>query len=75
MRMSNLDALHERQLAGREPECIFAPRSLDELQAIVKAEDGMTLVPVGGGTRLELGYAPDRAFALVELGGALERHD
>ncbi len=67
--MSSAEAL--RELAGREPECIFAPRSLEELQTIVAADDGMTLVPVGGGTRLELGHAPNRAFALLELAGAL----
>lgn len=70
--MSNQEALHERNLAGREPECIFAPRSLEELQTIVMADDGMTLVPAGGSTRLELGNAPDRPFALLELAGALD---
>ena len=58
-------------IAGRAPDHSFRPASLDELQALARQRDGATLVPVGGGTRLELGNAPAGRFARVELHEAL----
>ncbi len=69
--MSESPIAPPRTIADATPECVLAPKSLAELQAIVAADDGMTLVPVGGGTRLDLGHAPSQAFALLELAGAL----
>ena len=44
---------------------------MTELQALARERDGRTLVPVGGGTRMDLGYAPEQPFTVVELGAAL----
>ena len=59
------------RVAGREPEAAVAPASLDELRELVAERDGRTLVPVGGGTQLELGSAPRGPFALVDLRASL----
>lgn len=56
---------------GRAAERVVAPASMEELRELVRERDGRTAVPVGGGTRMELGYAPEQPFALVELRGAL----
>lgn len=57
-------------VAGAVPERVERPASLDELAALVRAARG-TLVPRGGGTLLDVGYAPNAPFALVELRDAL----
>ncbi|MBI2767958.1 MAG: FAD-binding oxidoreductase [Chloroflexi bacterium] len=59
------------RVAGRLPETVFIPETLEELQSIVRARDGLTLVPAGGRTMLDLGNAPPRPFALVDLSRAL----
>src|SRR6185312_6420912 len=59
-------------VAGRRSEAVFAPKTLAELRELMRVRDGLTLVPVGGGTRLELGSAPSKPFALVELGLCLK---
>ncbi len=58
-------------IAGRTPEKHFEPASLDELRALVRKRDGLTLVPVAGGTALELGRQPTGRFATVSLAQAL----
>ncbi|HMS59841.1 MAG TPA: FAD-binding oxidoreductase, partial [Tepidiformaceae bacterium] len=58
-------------VSGHAPETILAPRSLDELRAAVLRDDGLTLVPAGGRTALDLGDAPARPFALLDLRQAL----
>lgn len=60
-----------RAVAGREPEALYRPGSLDELRDLVRRRDGVTLVPVGSGTQLELGAPPEGRFAIVELADAL----
>lgn len=49
---------------------VIVPGTLDELRDAVRATPG-TLVPVGGGTRLELGNAPAEGFAALRLEKAL----
>jgi glycolate oxidase FAD binding subunit len=56
---------------GRTAERDLAPSTLDELQELVRERDGRTLVPLGGGTRMDLGYAPEQPFTVVELRRAL----
>lgn len=56
---------------GRAAERVVTPASLEELQELVRVRDGRTLVPVGGGTRLGLGYSPEGPFAMVDVRGAL----
>lgn len=60
-----------QSIAGREPEAIHRPKSLDELRELIRQRDGVTLVPVGAGTQLGLGTAPEGRFAIVELTDAL----
>ncbi|MBE0611697.1 MAG: FAD-binding oxidoreductase, partial [Dehalococcoidia bacterium] len=52
-------------------ERVLTPASMKELQALVRERDGQTLVPFGGGTRMDLGYSPEPPFTLVELRRAL----
>lgn len=68
--MSEVIATGDR-VAGREPEAILQPRTLEELREIVRRRDGLTLVPRGGGTQVELGAAPATPFAVVDLRVAL----
>ena len=75
MRMS--EALGtELLVAGRRPETVLRPGSLDELRENVRRRDGLTLVPRGGGTQMALGGAPVGPFAVVDvreaLGGEIE---
>ena len=58
-------------VAGRAPEAVVAPASLDELRELVAERDGRTLAPVGGGTQTALGGAPREPFTLVDVRGAL----
>lgn len=56
---------------GRRADRVVMPAALEDLRELVRERDGRTLVPFGGGTRMELGYAPEQPFTLVELRGAL----
>ena len=58
-------------VAGRPPEAVVAPASLDELRELVAERDGRTLVPVAGGTQIALGNAPREPFTLVDVRRAL----
>ncbi len=58
------------RVGGAAPVSIERPGSLAELAALIRGSRE-TLVPAGGGTVLELGYAPAGPFRLVELGSAL----
>lgn len=58
-------------VAGRAPDTVFVPESIDELREIVRAPETLTLVPAAGRTRLELGNPTDGPFALLDLSGAL----
>ncbi|HET7737320.1 MAG TPA: FAD-binding oxidoreductase, partial [Tepidiformaceae bacterium] len=62
-----------REIAGAKPAARYEPRSLDELREVLLTAPERTLVPVGAGTNLELGSAPARPFAIVELRAALPR--
>lgn len=55
---------------GAGPASVFRPGSMQELQELVSARDGMTLAPVGAGTALDLGNRPAGPFALVYLNAA-----
>ncbi|MEO6399017.1 MAG: FAD-binding oxidoreductase, partial [Tepidiformaceae bacterium] len=69
--MSDLATRAPASVSGRSPTAVHRPESLEALAALVRSRDGGTLLPVGGGTRLELGNAPTRPFALVELSAAV----
>ena len=58
-------------VSGHAPEAVLVPGSLDELRALVAAPGRLTLVPSGGRTALDLGDAPARPFALLDLRHAL----
>ncbi|MGH2632890.1 MAG: FAD-binding oxidoreductase [Tepidiformaceae bacterium] len=60
-------------IAGRSPETVYVPESLEELRGIVLdgSAGDTTLVPAGGRTQLELGNAPKGSFALLDLTQAL----
>lgn len=61
-------------ISGAEPRAVHLPASLNELRELVAAPRDATLVPVAGGTRLNLGRVPADPFEVVYLGGALPRH-
>ena len=64
-------------VAGAAPSSIERPASLAELAALVRGARE-SLVPVGGGTLLDIGYPPAEPFRAVELGEALRgevRHE
>ncbi|MBI5948660.1 MAG: FAD-binding protein [Chloroflexi bacterium] len=69
--MSETLAGHLPTVGGREPETVFVPETLEELRAIVSANDNLTLVPAGGRTQLDLGGAPAGRFALLDLARCL----
>ena len=46
---------------------VYRPNSLENLVEIVKNKDNLTLLPVGGGTQLELGDRPEGKFAALYL--------
>lgn len=54
-------------VAGREPETVFVPETLAELRSLVAQRDGLTLVPAGARTQLDLGGPPAGPFALLDL--------
>jgi glycolate oxidase FAD binding subunit len=58
-------------VAGREPEAVFAPGTLEELRELVRKRDGLTLIPMAGRTQLDLGGAPAGPFAIVDVRHAL----
>jgi len=69
--MSEVTTEPRTRVAGRGPQAVFEPQSLDELADLLRREDGLTLVPRGGGTMLELGNAPRAPFGLVDLRAAI----
>ena len=71
MPMSELATTTLPEVAGLAPETIFVPESAAELQQIVAARDGRTLLPAGGRTQLALGNAPSAPFALLDVSTAL----
>ncbi len=70
--MTDAVANPKRSVAGREAARVHVPTDRDELRQLVMERDGATLVPVGGGTQLDLGNAPGGEFALVEVSTALD---
>ncbi len=58
------------RIAGAAAVGVERPASLAELQALARAARE-TLVPVGGGTLLDVGYPPAGPFRVVELRDAL----
>ena len=71
MRMSDVVAGMVSTIAGKNPAATHRPETVEELAALFRERDGLTLVPVGGGTRLELGNAPAAPFAIVDLSAVL----
>jgi glycolate oxidase FAD binding subunit len=58
-------------VAGARPRRIHRPGTLAELQDLLREGSDATLVPIAGGTRMDLGNAPAEPFELVEIGPAL----
>lgn len=71
MRMSERGIAQRARLTSHPAGRVLAPAALGDLRALVLAQDGRTLVPFGGGTRLGLGYMPEGSFAMVDLREAL----
>ena len=65
-------ALGPATVAGRTADAHYSPATVPELQEIVRRPDGLTLVPIGGGTQLELGNTPAGPFATVNISEALD---
>ncbi len=68
--MSDVDSA-PMEVAGGSPVAVYRPGSLADLQELVARRDGVTLVPLGAGTQLDLGNRPANPFALVDLTHAL----
>ena len=51
---------HSYAVFGQTPAHAARPASADEAREIVRESAGLGIVPWGGGTRQELGYAPER---------------
>jgi glycolate oxidase FAD binding subunit len=47
-------------LFGRMPGAILAPATVGDAQEAIRQAQGRAVIPWGGGTRQEIGYAPDR---------------
>jgi glycolate oxidase FAD binding subunit len=69
--MSETPAAPVAIIAGHAPAAVHVPESLPELREIVTGDARLTLVPVAGRTQLELGHAPQRPFALVDVSRAV----
>src|SRR5881628_3473591 len=56
---------------GQRPRWVVRPASIDQLGRIVALahDDGLAIVPRGGGSALELGHPPARVDVLVDLSG------
>ena len=51
---------HSHAVFGQAPARVARPLSTDEARDVVRESSGLGIVPWGGGTRQELGYAPER---------------
>ncbi|HET7340341.1 MAG TPA: FAD-binding protein, partial [Methylomirabilota bacterium] len=68
------DALPARAAAavdGRQPRWVVRPRALDELARVVALahDEGLAVVPRGGGHALSLGAPPARVDVVLDLAG------
>jgi glycolate oxidase FAD binding subunit len=56
---------------GRPPRWIVRPASIDQLSRVVALahDEGLTVVPRGGGSALELGFPASRLDLIVDLAG------
>ena len=61
------------RIKNKQATEIYRPNSLENLMQIVKNKDGLTLLPIGGGTQLELGESPEGQFAALHLENAFPR--
>ena len=57
-------------IKGKAATEIYRPKSLEKLTQIVTDHDGLTLVPVGGRTQVDLGDTPTGDFAALHLADA-----
>lgn len=71
MHMSDQESIAPATVAGREAAAVLAPGSIGELADALRDSAFDTLVPVGGGTRIEIGNPPAGRFAVVDLRQAL----
>ena len=63
------ETLAAHAVDGVVPSAVVAPDSLESLSATVKmaSEQGYTVIPRGGGTRMDFGHPPVRADIVVSL--------
>lgn len=56
---------------GRQPQWVVRPRTLDEAARVVALahDEGLAVLPRGGGTALALGVPPKRVDLVLDLGG------
>ena len=56
---------------GQPPRWVLRPASLDQLSRVVALahDEGLAVIPRGGGTALELGHPPARVDVVVDLSG------
>ena len=63
------DALAAHAVDGVVPSAVVAPDCVESLSATVKmaSEQGYTVIPRGGGTKMDFGHPPTRADIVVSL--------
>jgi len=63
------EALASHAVVGVVPSAVVAPGSLESLAATVRmaSELGYTVIPRGGGTKMDFGHPPSRADIVVSL--------
>ena len=63
------ETLAAHAVDGVVPSAVVAPDSVESLSAIVKtaSEQGYTVIPRGGGTKMDFGHPPARADIVVSL--------
>lgn len=66
---SSSEALAAHAVDGVVPSAVVAPDSVESLSATVKmaSEQGYTVIPRGGGTKMDFGQPPSRADIVVSL--------
>ncbi|MFQ5837361.1 MAG: FAD-binding oxidoreductase [Thermoplasmata archaeon] len=64
----------ERDVEGLRPSAVVRPGSVQDLASVLSfaGDQGLAVVPVGGGTALHMGNPPARVDIMLDMGGITE---